>query len=319
MCTYPVPILPVLKKTSRRRKKRELQVLLLAREHVIRHYFRNIVSIAIRSFGGVMARLSSMAYSEQDEFQRAASALVGASCVDFLYNSEGSEVGVAVNDDSIYIAFRGSEVDSQGFQDDWLETNFQTNIINAEAGDAEVNLHQGFYEHGRTVRNGLKISSRHILIALSHCSYTFGAPPVGGDLWLADMERSGMNTKVVNFVHPDDPVVYVQEAIESNLVGSILGSLTGITDDLRELRPAGRAADVTDAACVETFPAFNDDTWSFDAHAIDSYQSLIDSNCIVAGDSPYPEWCLVRTVVVQSLSIHAQVMIHRMILGRPEI
>lgn len=267
---------------------------------------------------GVMARLSSMAYSEQDEFQQAASALVGASCVDFLYNSEGSEVGVAVNDDSIYIAFRGSEVDSQGFQDDWLETNFQTNIINADAGDAEVNLHQGFYEAWKDseewIKNILKAYPDRAVYITGHslggaiaqiaglmldkdsdtgvpvtAVYTFGAPPVGGDLWLAEMERSGMNTKVVNFVHPDDPVVYVQEAIESNLLGSILGSLTGITDDLRELRPAGRAADVTDAACVETFPAFNDDTWSFDAHAIDSYQSLIDSNCIVAGDSPYPE------------------------------
>ena len=266
---------------------------------------------------GVMARLSSMAYSEKDEFQRAAGALVGASCVDFLYNSEGSEVGVAVNDDSIYIAFRGSETDSQGFQDDWLETNFQTSIINADAGDAAVNLHQGFYEAWKDsekwIKNILKAYPDRAVYITGHslggaiaqiaglmlekdsntlpvtAVYTFGAPPVGGDLWLAEMERSGMNDKVVNFVHPDDPVVFVQEAIESNLLGSILGSLTGITDDIRELRPAGRAADVTDSACVEIFPAFNDDSWSFDAHAIGSYQSLIDTNCILAEDSPYPE------------------------------
>lgn len=271
---------------------------------------------------GVAAKLSSMAYSEEDAFRQAAGSLVGATCVDFLYNSEGSEVGVAVNDDSVYIAFRGSETDSEGFQNDWLETNFQTNVINVDAGDdAEVNLHQGFYEAWNVseqwIQDILKSYPNRSVYITGHslggaiaqiaglmlekntvpvsAVYTFGAPPVGGDLWLAEMERSGMTNKVINFVHPDDPVAYVQESIESNLLGSILGSLTGITDDLRELRPAGRAADVTDSACTETFPAFNDESWSFDAHAIDLYQSLIDTNCIGNGGGPYPECLLTST------------------------
>lgn len=255
---------------------------------------------------GVSAQLAEAVYSDDvPSYQRDVQSLLGASCVDILYNDEDAEVGVAVNDDSIFFTFRGSES-----VQDWVKTNVNSAFANVTQGDKTVEIHQGFFNAWRAAETKILnitaqypgrdvyLSGHSLGGALAQLGafmleqennvpvaavYTFGSPPVGGENWKTAVTSSGLGDKIINFIHPDDPVPFIQYAVDSPLLTVLLGALAPsieLADNLRDFRLAGRSVSVTDSSCEELDPEYNDFGWRLSVHLIAKYNANVAANCI---------------------------------------
>lgn len=264
---------------------------------------------------GMSSRLSEMVYTDDvTSFKSDAQALTGASCVDMYFTDKDTETGVAVTDDSIFITFRGSSS-----QEDWLDTNINANLKDVNVNGESIKFHEGFFDAWDSAKDDVlsiikKYPGRDIYIsghslggALAQIAafmlekgndlpvkavYTFGAPPVGGESWKSALSNSALADKIINFIHPDDPVPFLRYATESSLLTSVIASIGaslfgGDTSGLKDLRLAGRSVIVTDSSCEESEPIYNDFDWTFEYHAIDRYAENVDYNC-VSSDSIYP-------------------------------
>ena len=244
----------------------------------------------------VAADLASEVYTlgSNDEnsarfFQEYAQGLLGSTCAKlYTDNAEDTEVGIAVTEDAVYIAFRGSEEDSV---DDW-QNNFQTDTYEIESGDWMVNLHSGFWDAWEavawpvktTVRNnpGKKIylMGHSLGGALAQIAafalerdgeevdavFTFGSPRVGLSDWTSFAESTGLSDKIINVIDPSDPVPFLP------------------TESMGYYR-TGRMIKLDTSTCTEVTDDEINDSWSIlsvdlSSHFITNYISNL-SNCIL--------------------------------------
>ena len=262
------------------------------------------------------AKVSNAVYSDDvPEYQNEMQSLIGASCADIFFNDKDAEVAVAVNDDSIFIVFRGSSSET-----DWLDTNANAGLKDVDVNGKTIRFHEGFFDAWKAAEKDVisiieKYPGRDVYLsghslggALSQIAaymleqennvpvkavYTFGAPPAGDESWRSAVSDSGLASNTINFIHPDDPVPFLRYAVDSSLLTSLLASLAasafgGDISGLRDLRLAGRSVIVTSSSCEESDPVFNDFEWKFDDHAIGQYESNILANCIPES-SKYPD------------------------------
>ncbi len=267
------------------------------------------------SLSGLSAKLSNAVYSEDTlAFQNQVQGLTGASCVDVFYNGKDAEVAVAVDDDSLFVTFRGSSSEA-----DWMDTNINAGLEDVTMGGRTVRLHTGFHDAWKAAEDDVlsiikKYPNRDVYIsghslggALAQIAafaldneynipvkavYTFGAPPAGDDNWRTEVMNTALGDTFINYVHPDDPVPFLQYAVDESLLTSVLATLAssflgGDISGLSNLRIAGRTVTVTDSSCEESDPVFNDFEWKFDDHSMEKYETNVVENCIPKG-SRYP-------------------------------
>lgn len=223
-------------------------------------------------------------------FQEYAQGLLGSTCAKlYTDNGEDTEVGIAVTEDAVYIAFRGSEEDSL---DDW-QNNFQTDTYEIQSGDWTVNLHSGFWDAWEAVAWPVKTSVRNNsgkkIYLMGHslggalaqiaafalerdgdevdAVITFGSPRVGLSDWTTFALNTGLSDKIINVIDPSDPVPFLPP------------------ESMGYYR-TGRMINLDTSTCTEVTDDDINDSWSILAvdlsnHFITNYISNVMSNCIL--------------------------------------